>query len=405
MTQVPKIKLVYDRRKEASNTRHGRIELRITAGSRQKFISTGLTAMPREWDEAGQQVKNCGDANEKNQVLLNIRRKVLAVISTMMDSGNIDLAAIPVLLKQETVTITFLEYVLQRMEAKQVTDHTHKSYVTMYNKLVEFGRIKVFADITPAKVRAFGEWLHSYTWKQRSAGGRQKTHRYSQASIYKLTSNLSLFISDAVVDGYITENPYVTRRMNEKKGGTRIDQYLTPEEVKRIAEATMPTAAVARSRDLFLLQCHTGLAYIDLMTYDFKKHRTSEDMSLCHGTRHKTGTEFVFLLTRETREILERYKYRMPTLSNQKYNAHLKIMGDAAGINRPITSHMGRRTAGSIWLNSGIPIDVVAKCLGHQSTQVTQRAYAKILDTTVEDAFRRVNENRPSSQTDGVPKT
>jgi integrase len=69
-------------------------------------------------------------------------------------------------------------------------------------------------------------------------------------------------------------------------------------------------------------------------------------------------------------------------------------MADAAGINKPITSHMGRRTAGSIWLNMGIPIDVVAKCLGHQSIQVTQRAYAKILDTTVVDAFRKVNEKR-----------
>ena len=34
-------------------------------------------------------------------------------------------------------------------------------------------------------------------------------------------------------------------------------------------------------------------------------------------------------------------------------------------------------------------LDVVAKCLGHQSIQVTQRAYAKILDTTVVEAFRK----------------
>ena len=384
----PKIKLVWDRRKESSAHKKGKIELRITSGSNQKIISTGLSALPKEWDESGQQVRNCGDAMEKNAILLSIRRKALAVISSMMDAGRIDLAAIPALLKQETVTITFLEYVRQRMEVKQVTEHTHKSYVTMYNKLEEFGRIRVFADITPAKVRAFNEWLHAYTWKVKD-GRRQKTRRYSQASIYKMTSNLSLFVSDAVVDGYLTENPYVAKRMNEKKGGTRIDQYLTPEEVRKIEEADMPTQAVARSRDLFLLQCHTGLAYIDLMTYDFKKHRREPDMTLCHGKRHKTGTEFVFLLTKKTREILERYKYNMPILSNQKYNAHLKIMGDAAGIDRPITSHMGRRTAGSIWLNSGIPVDVVAKCLGHQSIQVTQRAYAKILDTTVVEAFRK----------------
>lgn len=193
--KCPKIKLVFDRRKESSSTKQGKIELRITAGSNQKIISTGLSVFPREWDESGQQVRNCGDAMEKNAILLAIRRKALAVISSMMDAGRIDLAAIPALLKQETVTITFLEYIRQRMERKQVTEHTYRTYVTMYNKLEEFGRIRVFADITPAKVRAFNEWLHAYTWKEKdSTGRRNKTRRYSQASIYKMTSNLSLLV-------------------------------------------------------------------------------------------------------------------------------------------------------------------------------------------------------------------
>ena len=189
------------------------------------------------------------------------------------------------------------------------------------------------------------------------------------------------------MDGYLTENPYVTKRLNEDKGGTRIDQYLTVDEVAKIESARMPTPAVEKSRDLFLLQCYTGMAYVDLMSYDFKKAGGEQ---VCRGIRQKTGTEFVFVMTDKARAILERYKYKVPQLSNQKYNAHLKIMADAAGINKPITSHMGRRTAGSIWLNMGIPIDVVAKCLGHQSIQVTQRAYAKILDTTVVDAFKKV---------------
>ena len=121
------------------------------------------------------------------------------------------------------------------------------------------------------------------------------------------------------------------------------------------------------------------------MTYQFKP----DERNVCRGVRHKTGTEFVFILTEKARELLRKIGYRVPSISNQKYNAHLKIIGDAAGIDMPITSHVGRRTAGSIWLNSGIPIDVVAKGLGHQSIQVTQRAYAKILDTTVVEAFRK----------------
>lgn len=381
--KIPKIKFVFDRKKVCGKDKKGSVEMRITYDFKQKYMSTGISVYPRHWNEKTQRVVGAPGALEYNEILSNMERKTLRIISGMAESGRVDISAIPTLLRSQTASITFLEYMCQRMEKKNVVENTHRSHVTTYNKVVEFGKIKYFTDITPANIRAFGEWLHAY----KMPGGK----KYSQATIYKLTSNLSLFISDAVVDGYVTENPYVTKRMNENKGGTRIDQYLTPDEMSQIESARMPTPAVEKSRDLFLLQCYTGMAYVDLMSYDFKKAGGEQ---LCRGIRQKTGTEFVFVMTDKARAILERYKYKMPTLSNQKYNAHLKIMADAAGIDKPITSHMGRRTAGSIWLNMGIPIDVVAKCLGHQSIQVTQRAYAKILDTTVVDAFRKVNEKR-----------
>jgi len=385
--KIPKIKFIFDRRKKSGQGRPGTIELRITHERVQKFISTGISVPPSQWDDAAQQVVESFDANEYNLILATMKRKMLQIIVEMMETGTFDMAALPALLKQETVSISFLDYVLQRIEKRQVTENTHKSYVTLYNKVAEFGRIKTFQDITPKNIRAFSEWLHAYERVEHDGIGKLVKRRYTQATIYKLTSNLSLFISDAVVDGYLTENPYQTKKMNENKGGTRIDQYLTPAEVEQIEKAKMPTPAVALSRDLFLLQCQTGLAYVDLMTYKFKP----DEHDLCRGKRHKTGTEFVFILTKKAKELLEKMKYQVPRISNQKYNAHLKIVGDAAGISMPITSHVGRRTAGSIWLNSGISIDIVAKCLGHQSIQVTQRAYAKILDTTVLEAFKKAD--------------
>lgn len=387
---IPKIKFVFDRKHISSTKKQGKIDLRITYIKTQKFISTGLSVLPKQWNDKEQQVRNHDDAMEYNAILTSMRKNAIKVVMQMVDKGEIDISAIPHLMKQKGVSITFLEYIMQRMDAKKVSYHTHKSYITMYNKVCEFGKIKFFSDITVKNIRDFGEWLHSYIRTERDTTGNEIKKSYSQASIYKITSNLSLFISDAVIDGYVSENPYITKRLNENKGNTRIDQYLLPEEVVKIEQTEMPTSAVAKSRDLFLLQCYTGLAYIDLMTFDFTSIKNNADQ-LCQGKRHKTGTEFIFVLTAKARKILVKYDYKMPMLSNQKYNAHLKIMADAVGIDKHITTHMGRRTAGSIWLNSGIPIDVVAKCLGHQSIQVTQRAYAKILDTTVKKAFEKAN--------------
>lgn len=391
--KIPTINFVYDRRKTAGSNRNGSVEMVITYQRQRKYISTGVAVLPHQWKNDKRRniyiIGTCADM-EMNEILLTMYKKAYKIVSGMLEKGKMDIGAIPTLLKAQSVDMTFLDYVLERMERRNVKEHTHKSYVTMYNKLSEYGKIRFFGDITQKSVRDFSEWLHAYSWKEKDRFGNDVVRKYSQASIYKLMSNLSLFISDAVVDGYVSENPYVVKKMQESKGGTRIDEFLTADEVKMLEEKEMPTRSLSEARDLFLVQCYTGLAYGDLMTYDFSKHREQSQEELCTGKRHKTGVEFHFIMTAKCRSILERYGYALPKLPNQKYNVKLKLVADAVGIDRNLTTHMGRRTAGYIWLNGGIPIEVVSKCLGHSSIAMTQRAYAKVLDTTIVDAFRRL---------------
>lgn len=385
---TPQLKFIFDRNKRATSDKKGVIELRITYQRQVKYYTTGVKCFPHQWDAKKSCIKSL-DAVELNSILMKIQKKALKIIGDMIDSDKIDINAIPKLLNNQGVDMTFTSYVYQRIRKKKVVENTHKTYMTMYNKLLEYDKIKYFSDITQKNIRDFSEWLHAYTWTEKDRYGNEVKRSYSQASIYKITSNLSLFITDAVVDGYISENPYVTKRMNESKGGTRIDEYLTIDEVAKIESATMPTNSLNEARDLFLLQCYTGLSYADLMTYDYSQIKDTEGMVLCTGKRVKTNVEYAFVVTDKTRELLQKYNYAMPKLPNQKYNIKLKLVADAAGIDRNLTSHMGRRTAGSVWLNSGIPIEVVSKCLGHSSIVMTQKAYAKILDTTILEAFKK----------------
>jgi len=55
---------------------------------------------------------------------------------------------------------------------------------------------------------------------------------------------------------------------------------------------------------------------------------------------------------------------------------------DAKGIAR-VSPHTLRRTFGSHLLNRGARLEVVSKLLGHSSTEITERAYAELLDETV----------------------
>jgi len=388
--KIPTIQFVFDRKKTASKTRKGIIEMRITYLRKRKYMTTGIRCFPSQWSQDKESVVNSTDAVHCNQMLLEMKKKAMKAIADMVDDGTVDLCAIPDLIRKPTqVGISFIRYIQERSAKRNVSEDTRKHYRSFLSILTNFGKIVSFSDISEKSIRDFDEWLHSYTWKVRDRYGRMTEHRYSQSTIGGIHKRMKIFIGDAVVDGYLKENPYQSRRIRIDRGGTRVDKYLTTDEFERIKTATMPTGAVAEARDMFVFQCLTGLAYSDLMEFDFSTVHLEGDFMVYSARRRKTGAEFTFVLVPEAVEILERYDYRLPTISNQKYNIKLKIVADAAGVDTELTSHVGRRTAGYIWLNGGIPIEVVAKCLGHTSVRTTEKAYARILDKTIVDAFTK----------------
>lgn len=85
-------------------------------------------------------------------------------------------------------------------------------------------------------------------------------------------------------------------------------------------------------------------------------------------------------------EVLQRNAFRLPQVSNQKYNAVLKNLGEAAGLRKRLTSHMARHTFATWALHHGVPIEIVSRMLGHTDITMTQR-YAKVLAEDVNAQF------------------
>ena len=386
---IPKIKYVFDRKHKAGREKKGSVEMRITFNRVQKFVSTGISVYPKEWNATKEAVVNVSEAMELNKILNAMKQKAFKIISDMVDSDNIDIAVIPAMLKSRRVDVSFIEYVESRMQKKNVGEYTKKSYTTFLNKLEEYGKILYFADITEKAIRDWDEWLHAYTWTAYDRFNKKVIKKYSQATIGAFHKNMKTFISDAVVDGFLQNNVYVSKRIKISKGSTRIEQFLTKEQVERLETAKMPTKSLAEARDLFLIQIYTGISYIDLMSYDFTKCRNAEDYSVFSGIRSKTGTIFTFVMTPKAKKILQRYKFALPKLPNQKYNVKLKLIADAAGIEENITSHMGRRTCGYILMNAGVPIAVISRILGHSSISMTEKAYARLLDDTIAEEVKK----------------
>ena len=82
-----------------------------------------------------------------------------------------------------------------------------------------------------------------------------------------------------------------------------------------------------RVRDLFLFCCYTGLAYADLAIFNFKDAIMTDGMYRIRDERIKTGTPYNISLMDKVMNILKKYEFKLPVISNQKYNSYLKILG------------------------------------------------------------------------------
>lgn len=132
----------------------------------------------------------------------------------------------------------------------------------------------------------------------------------------------------------------------------------------------------------FVFACYTALAYSDLASISIDDIKVQNGVHFIQKNRIKTGVQYTIPLNDIAMEILKRYNYQLPVLTNQRYNSYLKEIADICGIEKKLTSHLARHTAATLMLNSGISIDVVAKILGHRNTAMTAH-YAKMLDKTI----------------------
>lgn len=183
----------------------------------------------------------------------------------------------------------------------------------------------------------------------------------------------------------LTTNPFSKVSVGKK---TKDVEKLDDDEVEVIREKSF-VGRLECVKDLFLFQCYTALSYVDMANLTQSDIKCEDGIYYIRKPRQKTKVVFFTVLTDEAMEILHKYDYKLPILSNQKYNSYLKEIGDICQIRKPLHSHLARHTCATRLLNSGIPIEIVAKVLGHTNTEQT-RHYAKLLDKSVINAFKKL---------------
>lgn len=379
MTTFPRLTYIYDRYKKASSKRKASIELRITYNYKQKYISTGIEVLPRQWKNGS--IVNHTEAEHLNNELSHFLIEVRQIIIDMESSNNIDIFSIPKILeKKRNDIITFIDFCKKRAEVRKYgkSDDTVQRYDRFIRLFNEYGKITDFSDITEASILAYDSYLNSKGMKPYSKWNNY--HRF-----------LNSFIIDAIDAGYIKKNPYKWINIEKDKDTNGYKRCLTPEEFQRIKRVELSTESLQHIRDVFVFQTYTCLSYADLKHFNIQSIQNVKGMKVYIGKREKTEIEFTVPLIKPALNILRKYNNKLPVISNVKYNEYLKVVAQAAHIDKPVSSHWARHTGATILLNRGIPMQIVAKICGHSSTRITEQVYAKLLDETVVDAIKGLN--------------
>lgn len=201
-------------------------------------------------------------------------------------------------------------------------------------------------------------------------------------------TKVKTIIGYAMDNGYIKKNPLGSIKVERTQPKI---EYLTEGELLKIKNLDLSDyPRLEKVRDLMLFQASIGTAYCDLIGFSMDDVEVVDGMYIYTSKRQKTGIEFTAVILPMGLEVLEKYDNNIPLISNQKYNQYMKEIQKKAGVKTYITSHILRKTYATYLLNSGVNISVVARCMGHSNTLITQRCYAKTTDEFVVNEIGRV---------------
>lgn len=206
---------------------------------------------------------------------------------------------------------------------------------------------------------------------------------YSVNSAASYMAKIKSAFKYAMDNGKIRKTPFAGITIKKEKKNI---EYLTESEIDRIKTTDFSTDALNRVRDVFLVQMYTGLSFIDLENLKKDDIQEKDGTFFIHKQRVKTGIYFTAVIMGNGIEILKKYEYKLPIISNQKTNSALKAIGREAEIDKTMHTHLGRKTYGHLLLKSGVRIEAVAKALGHSDINTTQKYYAELtLDSTIDE--------------------
>lgn len=374
---------------------------RITVNGISKEVYTQCRTPVDKWDTAkGRATGRDKLAYEVNAYIDDFRAKVVEIYRTLQVEGfeGNTLEIKERLQSPGKQAKMFLEELTLYCEKRQkevgvrITQLTSNKYYRLCRYLREYTKQEYKKDDIRLSAVSYG-YLDGFNTYLQTA---HRCHHNGAVNILDCLRNFMLY---CLRNEWIEKNPFKNYKLKEVAPPPK--EHLSKKEIELLMEKPMPDLRLENVRDIFVFCCLTGLAFADVKELK-REHLTTDEQGnmWIRKPREKTAIMSTIPLLKQPKAILQKYAFDLhciesgkllPVPSNQKMNAYMSEIATICGLNKKLTTHCARHTFACLAVEYGMPIDVLAKILGHSNTNMT-RHYAKFSEQLIGREMQKIGE-------------
>ena len=374
---------------------------RITIDGKSTAITTGEECKSSEWNskkglttdkKTNQRIGEFKELVEKTYQEILIKDGVVSV--ELLKNRLQGIATMP------TTLLAMSKAELQSVKecvGKSRAEGTYQNLLYSDKLLTEFVKDKGMTDIVIATITE--DLFEEYRFYLKKRG-------LVTATINRYLCWLSRLMYRAVSQRIIPCNPFENAKYEKTEQKIR---FLQKSDVAKLMAMTMNDRESELARLMFVFSCFTGMAIADMENLEYSHIQTAADgQRYIRKERQKTKVEFVVPLHPIAETIISHCRNAQagnveqqtvkekgdslvfqPHCSRSVMGKNLSIVGKACGIRQRLSYHVASHTFGTMSLSAGIPIESIAKMMGHASISSTQ-IYAQVTDNKISKDMDRL---------------
>ena len=374
---------------------------RITVNRTMAQFGCKLSCPPELWNPCESRLN--GKSKEAVETNTKIEKLLLAVNNAFdnLVSRKMDFDATDVKnhfqgsMETQMTLMRMTDVVCDDLKARIGIDRAKTSYSTYHYMRLTLGEF--IGHQYKVKDLAFGQlteqFIHDYqVFAMENKGYAIDTVRHHLAILKKICRL-------AYKEGYADKIHF--QHFTLPKQSDKTPRALSRESFEKIRDVEIEPHRKSHilARDMFLFGCYTGVSYADVISITDENLYTDDNGALWLKYRRKKNEHRASVkLLPEAIALIEKYHSEdrdtlFPLLRWPNLRRHMKALAALAGIKDDLCYHSARHSFGTFLISADIPIESIAKMMGHSNIRTTQ-GYARITDDKISKDMDKLMERR-----------